>query len=285
MKILRTLLGVALMALSASAFADDIRWIGWSADESRYGYLLRQPLGETGYTDVYLIVRATATGKQIARYHVRHAQYYIEHPPKEDEDEEMLEFEEAEYVDELYRRGYLKGKPLFFKRPYSKPHNVQGEKIPILTAALPLNGRTVYLTPTFTLSQATLNAGTRLGKPGKPVARAPITPLPFMLGTPDARSFNIPPTHPTEFYLSPSGKWVTSTWHGQASLPDGLSWPAYLFQIPVRALTGMVPAKRSIISSTVGISAGWKSQGLYQVQEAPAAFIRCFCSPQALLHK
>jgi hypothetical protein len=232
-------MAAALIFLASAplARADSMRWIGWSPDESRYAYLLRQPYGETGYTGVRLIVRNTKTGVVVGNYVVRDARRIVEDPPIEEETEEELREREVAWSDELLRRGYQKGRILPYKitQPKGRPAR---PGLPMITPAIvEWDRRKLIFSPTSTRSETRLNArvGSRRSRAVQ-VSKAPIQPLYFMTGLPEQQVFRIPATYPTGFYLSPSGKWMASSWQGRATLPDGFSWPLYSFSFPVSAL-------------------------------------------------
>ncbi|MBW3625061.1 MAG: hypothetical protein KY468_16810 [Armatimonadetes bacterium] len=227
-----------LLVPIATAWADSIRWIGWSTDGQRYAYFHRQPYGESGYTDIHIIARDTATDREVARYTVRSARRLLETPPVPEETEETLQQVETAWVDHLAKKGYRPGQALIYETLAAQPRRVGGQTIPVMTAQVAIKrSRQLYLTPTSTRLRAHLQAhSSRLNPRGRRVDSQPIPSQPHMTGLPGERVYRIPPTHPTGIYLSPNGRWIASMWLGQATLPDGLSWPAYVFHFPVSAL-------------------------------------------------
>jgi hypothetical protein len=237
---IRTLIGVLLALASPGARADVVRWIGWSPDESRYAYFLRQPLGETGYTDIHMFVRDSKTGALRGKYVARNASYFIDHPREFDDNEDLLELREMWYKEELIRKGWQMGKELTSKVIDTHIRRVGGDALAFQTARVRIGGKAVDLmtdySPPTRPRFALLKARSRANGPWKVVSKAPIPPLVEDPGTPDAFTYYMPPTVPTGFQLSPSGKWLASEWQGNGTLPDGFSWPAYVFHTSVSAL-------------------------------------------------
>jgi hypothetical protein len=233
---------IGLLALiSGGARADVIRWLGWSADESRYAYFLRRPLGETGYTDIWMYVKETRTGDQIGKYVVRNASYYVDHPRDFDDDEELLELKELWYRDSLLRKGWKLGTTLDFKVIGTQSRKAGRESLAIQTARVRIKGRAVDLAPDFSPPRrprfALLRYRTRPAGPWNVAQKIPIPPMTYGEGK-DATTYYLPPTVPTGFQLSPSGKWLASMWQGNGTLPDGFSWPAYAFHTPISVPSG-----------------------------------------------
>lgn len=234
MKSLKLAAAIPLLALSASAHADEARWIGWSADEARYAYFVRQPYGESGYTSIVLHVRDGASGRTLLRETVRNAAVLLQRDPPPEETPAALNRSEAPSLAQLRRKGYRAGRELPFRvtpRQYELPN--EGLSAPPATATLTWQRTPLRFTPTSSLSWSFLRVR-RPGQrpPGREVARAPVEAMPFMTGTPEARVIRAPATYPNCFYLSPRRRWMASLWQGRATLPDGFSWPAYVFHFP-----------------------------------------------------
>ena len=106
-----------------------------------------------------------------------------------------------------------------------------------MAARVSMDRRVYYFMPIFSpaLAQLTVRRSQSRGQ-ARRIAYTPIQPMPYMTGQPEERVYRIPPTHPTGFYLSPSGRRAASFWQGRATLPDGFSWPAYVFQFRVASL-------------------------------------------------